>query len=186
MRTFEDYILEQRLDELGNASAKPYPYKVKYKNEQLVPFVNNKTVTGILAVSKFKTEERDQYFIDHIGIHKHLIGKAVEIGFGVFQKPDVDKSAFDLTNAGLTEAFRVMSTVITCTREVLTYIYKKYDYAFDYIMFSPSMVGKGNGMKASQQRERLYKAFMKKQPALGKVFDKNGKTFAEIKPGFYK
>ena len=188
MKTFLEYLDEQfriRLDEIGN-SARPYKYKIQYKRSNIEGFVNG-DLTQVMDIVRFKTDLGHHYFIDHISMRKAIHGNMLEVGFGVF--PDKKKnpyaSAFDLTGGGLEEAFKVMATVISATAEVLKEFHKKYDLQFQWLMFSSSQVGKGNGDKASEQREKLYKAFIRKQPHLGKITS-SGKTMVEIKPGFYK
>ena len=160
MITFDTYITE-----IGN-SRKPYPFKVVRFNQRTDNVRDDGQPEYVYTAEyRFKTDERYEYFVSLDTQPSSPIDLPTEyqtsISFGVLG------SMFSATDAGLSEAFRVMGTTVKIIRDHVDTIWKDDRSRVTSIEFTSSRndkIGTGESSdKKGHQRIKLYKAFAKKE-----------------------
>jgi len=125
------------INEIGEGSAKPYPYKVESEN----------TMYGDIIYS-FKTDSGLDYEITISQLKKTRDQSSVRLDVGF----KTDSGTYDtITNQG--EQYRIMATVLAAVKEYLAKVPNA-----DSIVFIPSKSDEGD-----MRRADFYKAYIKKQ-----------------------
>lgn len=145
MQTFK-----QHLNEIGNSGQKPYRYKFikDSANQKEAHFKGKENLTYQVAFWFKRNKPR------------------LEV---VFQ---TDEKGEHLTNFGIKEALKVMSTVVAITKEAVQQL-RAEGKTVDELMFESSKWGTDakdlDNTKAAKQRQKLYIAFAKKELGANKV-----------------
>lgn len=164
MKTFSEYMLS----EIGDSSEK-YPYRILQKLD-----------TKYKMVARFKTATYDYEILwEYLGTVTTLT-----VSFRVINK--YGNISWNATNAGISDAFKIVSTVIEATKEKIKTLYRKNDIKIRTVSFSGvdlSKSGEQPSAKKSDQRVALYLAFLKKQFGMGdiKILKHNGTTVVDVK-----
>lgn len=136
--TFNQYLIEQKLYEIGDSNLKPYNYKKpKKKFDNLI---KSKDID-----IKFKTESGLNYVVSIKPLYYFLI-----IDFWIDDKNNM----YPETNKG--ELFKVMATVVSIVKDFI-----KLNPEIKGLRYDPKSKQLNNDL--GKQRDNLYKAFIKKQ-----------------------
>ena len=132
-------LFEEQINEIGDASAKPYKWKYLGRSKEYSSFT---TDSGLKYLVQMETEE------DYTKLDDYQI---LKIEYGVENQKDYGVDYNKVTNRG--EMFKVMATVTQITKDVL-----KENPAIKAIEFTGS---KNKGMD-DQRRNKFYMAYVKK------------------------
>lgn len=188
MKTFEQYICE-----IGD-SRNPFKYKLTIKPKKIAHWSDEEGVYVQRGVAKFKTDQKLNY-IQHMMIspEPRVKGYVYEcsVDFAATNKiMGQDHASFDVVDAGLAHAFRVMATVVAATKEFVQKVWKKEGIKATEIAFDSDSSGKQGDSphpRKQEQRNKLYIAFIKKEISGAKVdFHPMGEIRVEIPDRFYK
>lgn len=128
--------LKDLISEIGEASAKPYDYRVTYDDP------------GVEIHYEFTTDSKLKYEIKIAQFIPNVRKK--EVRLAVAFKPE-GKTYYTITNKG--EQFRIMATVVAAVKDYLAKVPKAVE-----ISFTPSKADEGD-----MRRANFYKAYIKKQ-----------------------
>ena len=123
------------LKEVGEASSKPYDYKIEHEDTNEIFYT-------------FKTDSGLDYVINIEQLHPVRSSKDVKLSIAF---RTVDGSYEEVTNRG--EQFRIMATVVAAVKEYLAKVPNVTE-----IIFYPSKADQGDIRRAN-----LYKAYIQKQ-----------------------
>jgi len=151
-------IKEEYINEIGQASAKPYKYsKIKRKFDSIIG--------GSKESVYFETDSGLEYFVDLRPLNGYL-----EVDFGI--EADNKDDMYKETNRG--ELFKVMSTIVSIIKDVI-----KLNPELKGLRYIPQEKG-NNGHDKGVKRDKLYKAFIKKQFPKIKFIKQGVITYAQF------
>jgi hypothetical protein len=163
-------IKDSLVNEIGEASTKSYNWKEKYNRN----VIHDRNVIGVEFITDKGTEYEVALSIsDYSPKNLSTQLKALSVGFSTELESErgyIYRSSDAIMNKG--ELYRVMATITN----IIKYYVKKYNIKI--ITYSPSK--KGNEAFGTQ-RDKLYKAFIKKAIP-GVEFEQDGEAVVAILP----
>jgi hypothetical protein len=150
MKTFKQYVL----NEVGN-SRNPYPFRLDGDFET--------TIDRTINDYRFTSDSNYRYRAT-VWVRGTASNAALVVVFSTVERSE------HLTNAGLSDAFRVVATVIDIAKDAIKR-YKKGNVNIKRVVFESSKWGAGSGIsdKAGRGREKLYTAFIRKELDVAKI-----------------
>ena len=162
--------------EIGDSSAQKYDWK--FKNE-------HKDSDAIKLNYEFKTDSNTLYFVNLIITESDVTSLAFEmivsfgVGTSIIKKVIGDKKPFaQITNKG--EIFKVMTTVIDIVKDGIERM-NKDNYPIKIVRFHATKEKETSmGYKQSDQRAKLYMAYIKQNIDMVRTISQKGSDIEVI------
>lgn len=162
MKTLKTFLVE-----VGD-SRKPYRFTFK------VDFSGHH---GSDYIGRFTTDSGIRYTMNALAANPRIFG--MTIGFSL-RGEFGDK--LNITNAGVSDMFRIMATVIAFAKKSVVALKKTHDIDVDKIYFTASGNDKfgENDPKKDKQRLKLYMAFIKKEMKIKQIQKEGNRVVVTI------
>lgn len=171
--------LKNILSEIGDASAKPFPWQAKRTMEASLKTMETNAArsfkaepksfaTGITFVYKFQSDQTNTKYevvIDNeVGQNIiSLTGKKSQKKYFINSIVAFDTNAHETADTNLNEQYRVMATVIDCIKDFIKGIQSSKAFELNQIMVYPKADIDNGNPTINSKRGRMYKMYIQKQ-----------------------
>jgi hypothetical protein len=173
--------LSNILSEIGDASAKPFPWQAKRTMEASLKTMETNAAqsfkmdpkgftTGLTFVYKFQSDQTNTKYevvIDNEVGQNILVlpgnTKSSRKKYFINSIVAFDTNAHESTDTNLNEQYRVMATVIDCIKDFINGIQSSKAFQLNQIMVYPKADTDNGDPTINSKRGRMYKMYIQKQ-----------------------